>query len=96
MTENYRGCYEYLSAQFEQVGGSDFYRELFPDNELYGVKYDDFSHPSAVYPVSYTHLDVYKRQLCISIREKMSGFIDGRCITIPGSRTIRSLWSKIP
>ena len=49
MTENYRGCYEYLSAQFEQVGGYDFYRELFPDNELYGVKYDDFSHPSAVY-----------------------------------------------
>ena len=48
MTENYRGCYEYLSAQFEQVGGYDFYRELFPDNELYGVKYDDFSHPSAV------------------------------------------------
>ena len=28
MTENYRGCYEYLSAQFEQVGGYDFYREL--------------------------------------------------------------------
>ena len=43
MTENYRGCYEYLSAQFEQVGGYDFYRELFPDNELYGVKYDDLS-----------------------------------------------------
>ncbi len=43
MTENYRGCYEYLSAQFEQVGGYDFYRELFSDNELYGVKYDDFS-----------------------------------------------------
>lgn len=80
MTENYRGCYEYLSAQFEQVGGYDFYRELFPDNELYGVKYDDF----------------LIRVLCISIREKMSGFIDGRCITIHGSRTIRSLWSKIP
>lgn len=80
MTENYRGCYEYLSAQFEQVGGYDFYRELFPDNELYGVKYDDF----------------LIRVLCISIREKMSGFIDGRCITIHGRRTIRSLWSKIP
>lgn len=24
MTENYRGCYEYLSAQFPQVGGYEF------------------------------------------------------------------------
>ena len=49
MTENYRACLEYLSAQYEQVGGYEFYRELFPDNELYGVKYKDYSHPSAVY-----------------------------------------------
>ena len=81
MTENYRGCYEYLSAQFEQVGGYDFYRELFPDNELYGVKYDDFSHPSAVYLYQGEDERLHRR---------------GRCITIPGSRTIRSLWSKIP
>lgn len=26
MTENYRGCYEYLSAQFPQVGGYEFYK----------------------------------------------------------------------
>ena len=49
MTENYMGCYDYLDARFEQVGGYDFYRELFPDNEVYGVNYRDFSHPSAVY-----------------------------------------------
>ena len=33
MTENYRGCYEYLSAQYPEVGGYEFYKELFPDNE---------------------------------------------------------------
>lgn len=49
MTENYRGCYDYLSAQFEQVGGYEFYKELFPDNEVYGMNCKDFSHPSAVY-----------------------------------------------
>ena len=31
MTENYRGCYEYLSAQYPEVGGYEFYKELFPD-----------------------------------------------------------------
>ena len=29
MTENYRGCYEYLSAQYPEVGGYEFYKELF-------------------------------------------------------------------
>lgn len=49
MTENYRGCYEYLSAQFEQVGGCEFYRELFPDNEKTGEDNRDFFKPNAVY-----------------------------------------------
>ena len=49
MTENYRGCYEYLSAQFPQVGGYEFYKELFPDNENAGERHMDFSHPNAVY-----------------------------------------------
>lgn len=26
MTENYRGCYEYLSAQYPEVGGYEFYK----------------------------------------------------------------------
>ena len=61
MTENYRGCYEYLSAQYPEVGGYEFYKELFPDNENSGERHTDFSHPNAVYlyrdePVSYTHL----------------------------------------
>ena len=80
MTENYRGCYEYLSAQFEQVGGYDFYRSCFPTMSCTGL----------------STMTSLIRVRCISIRAKMSGFIDGRCITIHGRRTIRSLWSKIP
>ncbi|WP_455424033.1 hypothetical protein, partial [Blautia parvula] len=49
MTENYRGCYEYLSAQYPEVGGYEFYKELFPDNENSGERHTDFSHPNAVY-----------------------------------------------
>ena len=29
--KDYQDCYEYLSAQFEEVGGYEFYAELFPD-----------------------------------------------------------------
>ena len=34
--QDYRDCYEYLSAQFEDVGGCEFYEELFPDIESSG------------------------------------------------------------
>lgn len=51
MSKDYRDCYEYLSAQFPEVGGSEFYRELFPDNENVGEQKHrkDYSKPNAVY-----------------------------------------------
>ena len=33
MTQNYTEGYEYLSSQFPEVSGCDFYREMFPNNE---------------------------------------------------------------
>ena len=38
MTKNYQECYEYLSEQFSEVDGYAFYKEIFPDNEVSGVK----------------------------------------------------------
>ena len=49
MPKDYSDCYEYLSAQFLEVGGCEFYRELFPDNENAGEIHTDFSHPNAIY-----------------------------------------------
>ena len=49
MPKDYSECYEYLSAQFPEVGGCEFYRELFPDNENAGEIHTDFSHPNAIY-----------------------------------------------
>lgn len=49
MTENYRDCYNYLSANYPIVGGYEFYKELFPDNENEGERHTDYSHPNAVY-----------------------------------------------
>lgn len=41
-----RAC---LSAQFEEVNGYDFYRDIFPNNENEGENHTDFSHPNAIY-----------------------------------------------
>lgn len=49
MTDDYRECFDFLSAQFEQINGYDFYKELFPDNENSGEKHMDYSHPNAIY-----------------------------------------------
>jgi hypothetical protein len=49
MINDYQDCFGYLSAQFEQVDGYEFYREIFPDNENAGERHLDFSHPNAIY-----------------------------------------------
>jgi hypothetical protein len=49
MTENYRNCLDFLSAQFPEVNGCGFYREVFPENENAGDSRTDFSRPNAIY-----------------------------------------------
>lgn len=49
MTQNYCECFDFLCGQYPKVGGYEFYKELFPDNENSGERHTDFSHPSAVY-----------------------------------------------
>lgn len=49
MTKNYQEVCTFLEAKFPEVGGFDFYRELFPNNENSGERHTDFSHPNAVY-----------------------------------------------
>ena len=46
---DYMDCYNYMCAQYPEVGGYEFYKELFPDNENVGELYNDFSHPNAIY-----------------------------------------------
>lgn len=49
MNNNYRECFDYLSSQYPQVDGYEFYKEIFPDNENSGERHTDFSHPNALY-----------------------------------------------
>ena len=39
----------YLSSQFEEINGYDFYNYIFPENEMRGELKEDFSSPNAVY-----------------------------------------------
>ena len=46
---DYEVVCKYLSSQYEQVNGYDFYRDIFPENENEGELNEDFSKPNAVY-----------------------------------------------
>lgn len=46
---NYREVNEYLSNQYEEINGLDFYNDLFPNNEVSGELNKDYSNPNAVY-----------------------------------------------
>ena len=47
--ENYAELTEYLGSRYEEVSGYDFYREIFPDNEISGELNTDYSKPNAIY-----------------------------------------------
>lgn len=63
MTENHREQIAFLSNQFEELNGYDFYRYIFPDNENQGEIYTDFSKPNAVYLYRDEKDDGMKRRL---------------------------------
>ena len=47
--DNYAEMTEFLSAQFEQINGFDYYLDIFPNNEKQGDMHTDFSHPNAIF-----------------------------------------------
>lgn len=47
--KDYDQVLAWLSTNYEEVQGEEFYRDIFPDNESSGDNYTDFSHPNAVY-----------------------------------------------
>ena len=61
MTQNYTEGFEYLSSQFPEVSGCDFYREMFPNNERSDEQHMDYSHPNAIYLYREQTSDGFKR-----------------------------------
>ncbi len=83
MTQNYTEGYEYLSSQFPEVSGCDFYREMFPNNERSDEQHMDYSHPNAIYLYREQTSDGFKR-----MRRRCSP-ISGKMITWNLSNKIR-------
>lgn len=46
---DYNEVFNYLSNQYEEVSGFDFYNDLFPDNEMSGEMNTDYSKPNGIY-----------------------------------------------
>ncbi len=49
MLDNYYKLLEYLSVNYDEVNGYDFYNYIFPNNENKGELNTDYSKPNAVY-----------------------------------------------
>jgi len=56
-----------LSAPKTVISELDWNFDNVPDNELAACCYWEYARESAFIPVSYTHLDVYKRQARMSV-----------------------------
>lgn len=83
MTKNYQECYEYLSTQFSEVGGCTFYKEIFPDNEVSGIKCQDFSHPSAIYLYRDEDQRVRRRKMyCDTWEQDYTKFVERNRFTL--------------
>lgn len=49
MADYYREQLAFLEGKYEEVDGLDFYKEIFPCNEVTGELHSDFSMPNAIY-----------------------------------------------
>ena len=83
MTQNYTEGYEYLSSQFPEVSGYDFYREMFPNNERSDERHMDYSHPNAIY--------LYREQTSMGLSE----CAEESCSLISGKMIIWNLSNRI-
>ena len=97
MTKNYVDCFEYLSERFSQVGGKEFYSELFPDNEVFGELYDDFSHPNAIYLYYDSEKKKMRRRIMLSDQweDDYESCVKGNSMTLCSGLTYRRRENKL-
>lgn len=86
--KNYQELFDYLSNEYEIVGGYDFYKDLFPNNENEGELNKDFSKPNAVYlyqdPKDEGTVRSLRRRIMLKNRWKYdySDFVENNPITL--------------
>lgn len=90
-----------LSAQYDSVNGSDFYRYIFPNNENQGELNTDFSKPNAIY-LYQDDLDVgterkLRRRVMLNDtwEQDYTEFIDGNELTLCSGLSYRNRSNKV-
>lgn len=99
--KNYHEVTEYLEANFEEVEGCRFYRELFPNCETTGELNTDYSKPNAIYLYTDEKDKDSKRQMRRRImltdtwEEDYMNFVERNEKTLCGGLTYRGRSNKL-
>lgn len=101
MDKLYQETYDYLSNQFEEINGYDFYMDIFPNNENHGELNTDFSKPNAVYLYQDSKDDNSDRRLRRRImladtwEDDYMNFVEENIMTLCGGLSYRGRTNKL-
>lgn len=93
---DYDDVCEYLSSQYEQIDGYDFYRDIFPNNENKGEMNTDFSRPNAIY-LYQDENEKMKRRVMLNDtwEEDYMDYIECNPMTLCGGLSYRGRTNKL-
>lgn len=87
---------QFLSSQYEQVNGCDFYRDIFPNNENEGELNTDFSKPNAIYLYQDENKKMKRRvMLNDTWEEDYMNYIECNSMTLCGGLSYRGRTNKL-
>lgn len=87
---------QFLSSQYEQVNGFDFYRDIFPNNENEGELNTDFSKPNAIYLYQDENKKMKRRiMLNDTWEEDYINYIECNPMTLCGGLSYRGRTNKL-
>lgn len=101
MSANYEEQINFLSNQFEEINGYDFYRYIFPNNENKGELKSDFSKPNAVYLYRDEKDEGTRRRLRRRVmlndtwEEDYMSYVEGNTSTLCGGLSYRGRSNKL-
>lgn len=93
--QSYNEILSMLEGKYSEVGGREFYRYIFPDNESSGEQYMDFSHPNAVY--LYQDGERFRRRIMLDdVWERDYGeYVEGNLFTLCSGLSYRGRHNRL-
>lgn len=103
VTEKYiagfqKNCNTLLDAGYDEVAGVDLYEEIFPDNEVTGEVYSDYSRPNAIFLYQpYENSRKLKRRIMLkdTWREDYLEYIYDNPMTLCSGLSYRGMTNKL-